>query len=996
MKKASLVLVGVAVLLVHSASAQVLFTTTNDWAQWSSSTGLTATPTTNMDSDGSSTNGLGNTSGPGAIGTPGALAVQWSAPAGSFSYGPYSPGEQGNSSFLAALQQSGTILTFDYTTPANNGGTYFSLGILINCSGRFDQLGPSSTVPLSNGWTRATIDWSAEASALASQQVANGGAFTYFQIAFIWNSNYAPPTPFYVDNIRLFNPSVAAPANVTVNVASNLFTVSGEAYGMASAVYENIFDNNALPGALIASGVNTLRYPGGGYADTFHWSVCQPAIGSADGYGMSPAFGVTNYFGYMGPSTDFGSFVKLLSNSQCQAVITINSASALLWNSNHTYMAVPPTNGQPREAAAWVAYANGNAALYGTTNDITIGLDALSNNWLTVGFWAKLRSSTPAQYQSWATSNGVYNSTYNFLAINRPTPVGIKYWEIGNEPYGTGYYGGGNGYAENYAVPYPYTTYNRADNPLLSPIAYGQQVNAFSQAMKAVDPTLKIGAFSSTPLGDYSWDYVVNGGVTNHWTPQVLSVCGSNIDFLIVHWYPWCGDNDDGTETLPVPGAGIPAMINGVSPHTGASSGLRDWINLYCPVPTNVSIFVTEFGPSGSLVTNENGRPIIGPVTMLFDVDCYSTWMDFGVSNVDFQELGSPPAFGNPSTPGETYYVLQTLHKMAQPGDTMVNSTSDTSTLRVQATRQQNGYVGLLLLNENMSATQTVNVAISNAPLATTGTQYVFGQANFTASQEVPASAPSSNTVSGVGNSFSVAIPPYTMMVYTIPATVPVASFTALPPNGVAPLGVTFTDTSTGGTNWFWIFGDGTTTNLATNSVFHTYDTPGAYSVTEIVSGLGGSSTDTVANLISVYDPFTWWQLNYFGTTNNSGNTAPTADYTGTGMSNTNKFLAGFSPVDPTAYLHIISILKSSTNVTVIYLGANGDSTWSPGIASRTNVLEFTVGTGSGDYSNNFVSANVTNILSGGTGTGVVTNMVDSGSAINTPSRYYRVRVLVP
>ena len=28
--------------------------------------------------------------------------------------------------------------------------------------------------------------------------------------------------------------------------------------------------------------------------------------------------------------------------------------------------------------------------------------------------------------------------------MNHPAPVGIKYWEIGNEPYGNGYYGGGN------------------------------------------------------------------------------------------------------------------------------------------------------------------------------------------------------------------------------------------------------------------------------------------------------------------------------------------------------------------------------------------------------------------------------------------------------------------------------------------------------------------------------------------------------------------------
>jgi hypothetical protein len=114
-------------------------------------------------------------------------------------------------------------------------------------------------------------------------------------------------------------------------------------------------------------------------------------------------------------------------------------------------------------------------------------------------------------------------------------------------------------------------------------------------------------------------------------------------------------------------------------------------------------------------------------------------------------------------------------------------------------------------------------------------------------------------------------------------------------------------------------------------------------------------------------------------------------------MSNTNKFLAGFNPTNAAAYLHIISIATTnSTDINVMYLGANGDSTWSPGIASRTNVLEFTAGAASGSYSNNFASTGQTNILSGGTGTGVVTNMVDPGGATNTPSRYYRVRVLVP
>lgn len=235
--------------------------------------------------------------------------------------------------------------------------------------------------------------------------------------------------------------------------------------------------------------------------------------------------------------------------------------------------------------------------------------------------------------------------------------------------------------------------------------------------------------------------------------------------------------------------------------------------------------------------------------------------------------------------------------------------------------------------------------------------------------------------------------PPATL---TVLPSAPQASFTASPTNGAAPLSVNFADQSSGSiTGWAWAFGDGNTSSSQNPSDI--YVNPGVYTVQEIVSGLGGASTDTVVNLINVYAPFAWWQLQYFGSTNANPNTAPGADYTGTGMSNTNKFLAGFNPTNPAAYLHIISVATTnSTDINVIYLGANGDNTWSPGIASRTNVLEFTAGDASGDYTNTFTSAGQTNVLGGGNGTGIVTNMIDAGGATNTPSRFYRVRVLVP
>ena len=194
----------------------------------------------------------------------------------------------------------------------------------------------------------------------------------------------------------------------------------------------------------------------------------------------------------------------------------------------------------------------------------------------------------------------------------------------------------------------------------------------------------------------------------------------------------------------------------------------------------------------------------------------------------------------------------------------------------------------------------------------------------------------------------------------------------------------------------------GSYTTIASNVVATSYTDanvlPGTTSY-YVVSALnaGGESTNSTEASAYVLSLFEQWQMNYFNCTN-CAQAQPNADPYGKGMSNTNQFLAGFNPTNSAAYVHVISIANTNiTDIDVIYLGANGDSTWSPGIASRTNVLEFTAGTADGSYvSNNFASTGQTNILSGGTGLGVVTNMIDAGGATNTSSRYYRVRVLVP
>jgi PKD repeat protein len=105
-------------------------------------------------------------------------------------------------------------------------------------------------------------------------------------------------------------------------------------------------------------------------------------------------------------------------------------------------------------------------------------------------------------------------------------------------------------------------------------------------------------------------------------------------------------------------------------------------------------------------------------------------------------------------------------------------------------------------------------------------------------------------TVSGLGGSNTLARNNYIALTN---ASVTVADFVGTPTNGTAPLLVTFTDLSTGTvTNRFWNFGDGSTTNVVTNIVQHTYLLAGTNTVTLIASGPTGVSTNSKPAYISV------------------------------------------------------------------------------------------------------------------------------------------------
>ena len=317
---------------------------------------------------------------------------------------------------------------------------------------------------------------------------------------------------------------------------------------------------------------------------------------------------------------------------------------------------------------------------------------------------------------------------------------GVKYWEIGNEIYGNGYYAGQDW---EYDLHFTNQTASaRVGQPALSPAAYGTNAIQFIAAMKAKDPTIQCGVFWNGP---------------GNWNSQLLSVCGSVADFVIIHWYP----GSDTPSTLAA-SAQIPATV------TSTFTQLTNLVG--AAHASQMKIAVTETGAGNAV-----GAPVA-----LFTADNYLTWIENGIVNVDYQILHNDML--TPSqAPAHAYYGAMMSHLLANVGDTFLQTTSAQSELRIHATTRQDGQTGVMLVNMDPLLTIPANVTISGPALASTGTWYQFGLANY--SGDTPISPVSSNTVSGLGNSFAVSIPPYTMVDLLIP---PAASNT---PPVLAPIG---------------------------------------------------------------------------------------------------------------------------------------------------------------------------------------------------------------
>ena len=263
---------------------------------------------------------------------------------------------------------------------------------------------------------------------------------------------------------------------------------------------------------------------------------------------------------------------------------------------------------------------------------------------------------------------------------NMTKGYGVKYWEIGNEIYGNGYYGNG------------WETDNHASK---SPATYAQNVIQYASAMKAVDPSIKIGAVVTLP-GNWP-DSVVGSGDDGDWNKIVLSAAGSAIDFVIVHWYP--------SPASPAGMLGEPAQA------AGELAQLRQEIDQYAgPDGPRIQIAMTEVNSGVDTTTQPDA---------LFGADTYMTALENGVFTVnwwdthngatsigvapdgatdydDWGVLSSATCVGSTcepplNTPFPTYFALAMLSKLGLPGDVMVGAGTDNQLVAAHAVRNADG-----------------------------------------------------------------------------------------------------------------------------------------------------------------------------------------------------------------------------------------------------------------------------------------------------------------
>ena len=362
---------------------------------------------------------------------------------------------------------------------------------------------------------------------------------------------------------------------------------------------------------------------------------------------------------------------------------------------------------------------------------------SLSNTWTWAsGFDALANVARSLHPQVFITVNygtGTAQEAADWVTnANLTRGLGIKYWEIGNECYGTWE-------TDRQAVPWdPYT--------------YANRVRDYIAAMKAADPAIRIGVVATTGEDSYvnnTSHPAINprtGRVHNGWTPVMLTTLkalGVTPDFLIYHRYEQGpGQESDAgllqsAQTWPNDAADLRQQL---SDYLGAAGSGVELV-----VTENNSVFANPGKQTTSLV---NGLFLADSIGNLLQTEFHGLiWWDmrngqdtgnnnsatlYGWRNYgDYGVLSTPSSFGSSTyyEPYPTYYVMKLLSHFARGGDTIVRATSDHNLLAIYAARRGDGSLSLLVINKSPAETFTATIAVTGFTPPPTAAVFSYGMA---------------------------------------------------------------------------------------------------------------------------------------------------------------------------------------------------------------------------------------------------------------------------
>jgi len=257
----------------------------------------------------------------------------------------------------------------------------------------------------------------------------------------------------------------------------------------------------------------------------------------------------------------------------------------------------------------------------------------------------------------------------------------VRYWEIGNEVYGSWEVG------------------NKIDGkPQLTGDVYGKDFQIIAAAMRKVDPDIFIGAVGVDTDAGGDWDGY------HWWMRDLLPQLKGKADFLILHQYfmwPFTGD----TYTNPTNNA----FLGNLHKVTDALGSANQMIDKYAATEKGIPVALTEFN-----LVNASPEPTIELINGLFTAEVlgdhikagyvdsnYWDWKNGldGKLHGDMAMLASGDNSAPDATPRPSYYSYA-LYSRAF-GDKMIAAESSVPTVKVYASRFSSGELGLIIVNEN-------------------------------------------------------------------------------------------------------------------------------------------------------------------------------------------------------------------------------------------------------------------------------------------------------